>query len=138
MKEKEIKNEELKATETQETEVQENQQEEAPKEEQKQEEKDDKPEKAKESIWSKAGKAVKAGATKTWTIVRKAAPIVLGIAGGVAFGKVLGKCEAYQELTTVDSGEDIKELPGNTEEPADSVIEDAEFKEITADESQSE
>lgn len=135
MKEKEIKNEELKATETQETEVQENQQAEAPKEEQKQEEKDNKPEKAKKEhpILDKVGNFGK----KVGRGIKKAAPIAGAVIVGLGVGKLLGKVEAYQELT-MDPETNTPELPGNTEEPADSVIEDAEFKEITADESQSE
>lgn len=137
---KEIKKEELEnVSEAQETEQQEQKQEEAPKEEQKQEEKkDEKPEKAKESIWQKAGRYVKAGAKKVCAGIKKAAPVVaIGtIVGGAMYFK--GQADAYNSMLGDGNGEDIPELPGNTEEPADSVIEDAEFKEITADESQSE
>lgn len=138
MKEKEIKKEELEnVSEAQETEQQE-QQAEAPKEEeQKQEATDKKPEKAKESIWSKAGKYVKAGAKKVGTVIKKAAPVVaIGtVVGGVMYFK--GQADAYNSMLGDGNGEDIPELPENSTEPAPE-IEDAEFTEITADESQSE
>ena len=136
---KEIKkNEELEnVSEAQETEQQE-QQAEAPKEEQKQEEKKDEPEKAKESIWSKIGKYAKAGAQKVGAGIKKAAPVVVigTIVGGACYFK--GQADAYNNMLGDDgNGEDNPELPGSTEEPAPE-IEDAEFTEITADESQSE
>ena len=117
---KEIKKEELEVSEAQETEQQE-QQAEAPKEEQKQEVKDE-PIKAKKEhpVLDKVG----AFGKKVGRGVKKAAPIAVAGIAGLGVGKVLG-----------DSGNnDIPELPGNTEEPADSVIEDAEFKEISSDE----
>lgn len=135
---KEIKKElEVNVSEAQETEQQE-QQAEAPAQEQKQEEKkDEKPEKVKESIWQKAGRYVKAGAKKVGAGIKKAAPVVaIGtIVGGAIYFK--GQADAYNSMLGDGNGEDIPELPGNTEEPAPE-IEDAEFKEITADESQSE
>ena len=130
---KEIKKELENVSEAQETEVQENQQAEAPAQEQKQEEKDEKPEKAKESIWQKAGKYAKAGAKKVGTAIKKAAPIVaIGtVVGGVLYFK--GQADAYNSMLSDGNGEDIPELPGNTEEPAPE-IEDAEFHEISSDE----
>ena len=139
MKEKEIKKEELEnVSQAQETEQQE-QQAEAPKEEQKQEEKkDEKHAKAKESILQKAGKYVGAGIKKVGTGIKKAAPfVVIGtIVGGACYFK--GQANAYSNMLGDGTGEDTPELPGETTEPAEPAIEDAEFKEITADESQSE
>lgn len=137
---KEIKKEELEnVSEAQETEQQE-QQAEAPAQEQKQEVKDEKPEKARESIWQKAGRYVKAGAKKVGAGIKKAAPIALvgTVVGGVLYFK--GQADAYNSMLSGDGteGENIPELPGETTETAEPVIEDAEFKEITADESQSE
>ena len=136
MKEKEIKNEELKATETQETEVQEQKQAEAPAQEQKQEVQE-KPEKAKESILQKVGRYAKAGAKKVGAGIKKAAPVVFigTVVGGVLYFK--GQADAYNSMLGDGNGEEIPELPGETTEPA-SEIEDAEFTEISADESQSE
>ena len=131
MKEKEIKNEELKATETQETEVQEQKQAEAPAQEQKQEVQE-KPEKAKESILQKVGRYAKAGAKKVGAGIKKAAPVVFigTVVGGVLYFK--GQADAYNSMLGDGNGEEIPELPGETE-PADSV-EDAEFTEISSDE----
>ena len=133
MKEKEIKNEELevKASEAQETEQQE-QQAEAPAQEQKQEATDEKPEKAKESILQKVGRYAKAGAKKVGAGIKKAAPVVFigTVVGGVLYFK--GQADAYNSMLGDGNGEEIPELPGETE-PADSV-EDAEFTEISSDE----
>lgn len=132
MKEKEIKEEkkELEVSEAQETEQQE-QQAEAPKEEQKQEEKDEKPVKAKKEhpILDKVGNFGK----KVGRGIKKAAPIAGAVIVGLGVGKLLGKVEAYQELT-MDPETNTPELPGNTEETAEPAIEDAEFKEISSDE----
>lgn len=132
---KEIKKELENVSEAQETEQQE-QQAEAPKEEQKQQEvKDEKPEKAKESIWQKAGKYVGAGIKKVGAGIKKATPfVVIGtIVGGACYFK--GQANAYSNMLGNDgTGEGTPELPGETTEPADSVIEDAEFKEISTDE----
>lgn len=129
---KEIKEKELEVSEAQETEQQEHQ--EAPKEEQKQEATDEKHEKAKESIWSKAGRYAKAGAKKVGTAIKKAAPIVaIGtVVGGVMYFK--GQADAYNSMLGDGTGEDTPELPDNGETPVESDIEDAEFKEITSDE----
>ena len=140
MKEKEIKEEkkELEVSEAQETEQQE-QQAEAPSQEQKQEVKEEKPEKAKESIWSKIGIYAKAGAQKVGAGIKKAAPVVaiVTIVGGAMYFK--GQADAYNSMLGDDgTGNNNPELPGETEQSADSAIEDAEFTEITADESQSE
>lgn len=128
---KEIKEEkkELEVSEAQETEQQE-QQAEAPEQEQKQE--------VKESIWSKAGRYAKAGAKKVGTAIKKAAPIVaIGtVVGGVMYFK--GQADAYNSMLGDGTGEDNPELPDNGEQPVEPAIEDVEFKEITADESQSE
>ena len=135
---KEIKKEELevKASEAQETEQQE-QQAEAPAQEQKQEVQE-KPEKAKESILQKVGRYAKAGAKKVGAGIKKAAPVVFigTVVGGVLYFK--GQADAYNSMLGDGNGEEIPELPGNTEEPVESAIEDAEFTEISADESQSE
>ena len=132
---KEIKNEELevKASEAQETEQQE-QQAEAPAQEQKQEATDEKPEKAKKEhpVLDKVG----AFGKKVGRGIKKAAPIAGAVIVGLGVGKLLGKVEAYNEVLEY-SGNDNPELPGETTEPA-SEIEDAEFTEISADESQSE
>lgn len=129
---KEIKEKELevKASEAQETEQQE-QQAEAPNEEQKQEEnKEEKPEKAKKEhpILDKVGNFGK----KVGRGIKKAAPIAGAVIVGLGVGKLLGKVEAYQELT-VDPETNTPELPDNGEQPAPE-IEDAEFHEISTDE----
>lgn len=129
---KEIEKEELevKASEAQETEQQE-QQAEAPKEEQKQEEKDEKPVKAKKEhpVLDKVG----AFGKKVGRGIKKAAPIAGAVIVGLGVGKLLGKVEAYNEVLGDSGNNDIPELPETTE-PADSVIEDAEFHEISTDE----
>lgn len=125
---KEIKKELENVSEAQETEHQE-QQAEAPAQEQKQEVQE-KPEKAKKEhpVLDKVG----AFGKKVGHGVKKAAPIAVALIAGLGVGKLLGKVEAYDEVLG-DSGTNVPELPGNTEEPADSV-EDAEFKEISTDE----
>ena len=133
---KEIKEEkkELEVSEAQETEQQ-VKQEEAPKEEQKQEVKDE-PVKAKKEhpVLDKVG----AFGKKVGRGIKKAAPIAGAVIVGLGVGKLLGKVEAYNEVLGDSGNNDNPELPGSTEEPVESAIEDAEFKEITADESQSE
>lgn len=130
---KEIKKELENVSEAQETEQQE-QQAEAPAQEQKQEEKDEKPVKAKKEhpVLNKVG----AFGKKVGRGIKKAAPIAGAVIVGLGVGKLLGKVEAYNEVLGDSGNNDIPSLPETTE-PAPE-IEDAEFKEITADESQSE
>lgn len=133
---KEIKEEkkELEVSEAQETEQQE-QQAEAPAQEQKQEVQE-KPEKAKKEhpVLDKVG----AFGKKVGRGIKKAAPIAGAVIVGLGVGKLLGKVEAYNEVLGDSGNNDIPELPDNGEQPVEPAIEDVEFKEITADESQSE
>lgn len=86
-------------------------------------------EKKEHPVWDK----VKTGAKKVGNFVKRTAPIVAAVGGGILLGKAIGKAEGYENALGKmnPSPNPTPELPGPTEDCGVDEIVDVDFGDVT-------